>query len=185
MKQILLKTGLLLFCYTLIISNHIEKSKYVIFNGIVETAQDDRIALKEDEKFIIPYKKHIPNEKYLSFLSTYPSHLRNHVIANSSEKILPFKNKNNLYLTIFFLISVTFIVISIDFNDKSNLNKKILIISLPILFYVSENFYKSEKMPFVENHIQIEMDVSNLESKVEDVDNVVRRLYSRVNELEY
>lgn len=52
MKQIILKTGVLLFCYTLIISNHIEKSKYVIFNGIVETAQDDRIAFKEDENLL-------------------------------------------------------------------------------------------------------------------------------------
>ncbi len=68
---------------------------------------------------------------------------------------------------------------------KANLNKKILIISLPVLFYVVQNFYQSEKMPFLENHTQIEKDVSELESKVEDVNNIVRRLYSRVNELEY
>jgi|688.fasta_scaffold1081181_1 hypothetical protein len=185
MKQILLKTGILLFCYTLIISNHIEKSEYVIFSGLLSTAEDDRKAIKEDEEFIVPYKKYISNEKYLSFLSTYPSHLRNHVIANSTEKILPFENKNNFYLTIFFLISVTIIIVSIDINDKSVVNKKVLLLSIPLLFYFFQSFNISNQIPLTVTNADTESDISIIKRDINNLESNQSDLKGRVNDLEY
>ena len=185
MKHIILKTGILLFCYTLIISNHIEKSEYVIFSGLQSTAEDDRKAIKEDEEFIIPYKKYISNEKYLSFLSTYPSHLRNHVIANSTERILPFENRNNLYLTIFFLISVTIIIISIEIDDKYIVNKKVLLLSIPLLFYFIQSFNTSTPIPLTGNNAETENNLSKIERDINDLESNQSDLEGRVSDLEY
>lgn len=118
-------------------------------------------------------------------MSTYPSHLRNHVIANSTEKILPFENKNNLYLTIFFLISVTFITFSIDISDKSIVNKKVLLFSLPFLFYFFQSFNTSNQIPLAGNNPETESDISRIERNIDYLESNQSDLEYRVSDLEY
>ena len=101
MKQIILKTGILLFCYTLIISNHIEKSKYFI----IKNHKD--FGIYKDYEYIfgkIPFNKTLASEKYYDLLSTYKSKLKNDVVLNTQNIILPFENGANLYITLFIIL---------------------------------------------------------------------------------
>ena len=180
MKHIILKTGILLFCYTLIISNHIEKSKYFM---IVNSKAWD-ISYFDNYQHI-PQKKYISNEKYFNYLSTYGSRLKNLVISNSSERILPFENKNNVYLTIFFLISVTIIIVSIDINDKSVVNKKVLLLAIPLLFYFIQSFNTSTPIPLTGNNAETENNLSKIERDINDLESNQSDLEGRVSDLEY
>lgn len=180
MKQMLLKTGLLLFCYTLIISNHIEKSKYFM---IINTKTSDFSDYHGN--LTVPEKKHIPSETYYNYLSTYHTLLKNLVITNSSEKILPFENRNNLWLTIFFLISVTIIIVSIDINDKSIINKKVLLLSIPILFYFFQSFYTINPIPLTGNNSDTESNFSKMERDIDDLESNQSSLEDRISDLEY
>ena len=185
MKQILLKTGILLFCYTLIISNHIDKSKYFKIENYSKQPVKNIMVREERKYFIVPTEKYVPEEKYLDYLSTYPGYLRNNVIANTSEKILPFENKNNVYLTIFFLISVTIIIVSIDINDKSVVNKKVLLLSIPLLFYFIQSFNTSTPIPLTVTNADTESDITIIKSDINDLESNQSDLEGRVSELEY
>ena len=181
MKHIILKTGILLFCYTLIISNHIEKSRYFIIKD--NERYDDYIDNRRLP--IIRKNQHIPNEKYFNYLSTYGSRLKSLVISNSSERILPFENKNNLYLTIFFLISVTIIIISIEIDDKYIVNKKVLLLSIPLLFYFIQSFNTSTPIPLTGNNAETENNLSKIERDINDLESNQSDLEGRVSDLEY
>ena len=186
MKQILLKTGILLFCYTLIISNHIEKSKYFMIEDFSKVSSEyylideGRIGI-----FTVPTKKYIPKEKYLNYLSTYPSGVRNLVVSNISEKIFPFDNRSNLWFTIFFLLSVTIIIVSIDTLYTYNLNKKVLILSIPLLFYFFQSLNMSNQMPLIRNNPDTESDISIIKSDIDDLKSNQSDLEGRVSDLEY
>lgn len=181
MKQILLKTGLVLFCYTLIISIHLEKSKYFL----IKESETYPYSQRSDRNLYIPEKRYVSSEKYFNYLSTYPALIKNIVISNSSEKILPFENKNNLYITIFFLMSVTIIIVSIEINDKSIVNKKILLLSIPLLFYFFQRFDTSNPIPLTGNNPDTESDFSKIERDIDDLESNQSDLEGRVSDLEY
>lgn len=185
MKQVILKIGILLFCYTLIISNHIDKSKYFKVENYSKQPGKTSVVSELRRYFIVPEEKYIPEEKYLNYLSTYPGDLRNTVIANTSEKIFPFDNKNNLWFTLFFLLSVTIIIFSIDINDKSNLNKKILILSIPLLFYFFQTFNMSNPVLLIKGNPDTESDISILKRDIDDLESNQSSLEGRVSDLEY
>ena len=183
MKQILLKTGLLLFCYTLIISNHIEKSKYfVIKKGKGYDYSDYNYFNRRN---IIPINEFIPKENYLNHLTTYDYYIKQLVLRDSTEKILPFENRNNLWLTIFFLISVTIIIVSIDINDKSVVNKKVLLLSIPLLFYFFQSFNISNQIPLTVTNADTESDISIIKRDINNLESNQSDLKGRVNDLEY
>lgn len=187
MKQILLKTGILLFCYTLIISNHIEKSKYFMIEDFIKRPPKsfDNNTRDNMRQVIIPRGKYIPEEKHLNYLSTYPNKLRNLVITNSSEKILPFENSINVLTTLFFLLSITIIVIAIDLNSKFILNNKVLFLTIPLLFYLFISLNSGELNPIIGTNPDTESDISIIKSDINDLESNQSDLEGRVSDLEY
>ena len=182
MKHIILKTGLLLFCYTLTISNHIEKSKYFI----IKNHKD--FGIYKDYEYIfgkIPLNKPLESEKYYDLLSTYKSKLKNDVVLNTHEIILPFENRANLYITLFFIISITLLIIPFNLNEKYNLNKKALLLSIPLLFYFFQSYYTRNEIPLTGNNADTESNFSKLEGDIEDLESNQSDLEDRVSELEY
>lgn len=182
MKQIILKIGILLFCYTLIISNHIEKSRYFIIgkSNYINLVNRERTWSDEEKKYI-PIGEYISKEKYMSFLSTYESHVKNHIISNSSEKISLFENRKNLLITMFLLLSVSLIIISIDLRNNINSTTIGLLLIIPLLILLIENSTKTFPMSFLANRPDIElleMNIDKLESDLSFLDN-------RVSDLEY
>jgi hypothetical protein len=182
MKPIFLKTGLLLFFYTLIISNHIEKSKYFI----IKNHKD--FGIYKDYEYIfgkIPFNKTLESEKYYDLLSTYKSKLKNDVVLNTHKIILPFENGTNLYITLFLIISITLLIIPFNLIDKYSLNKKALLLSIPILFYFFLVLNENKPIPIMVNNAEIESDISGLRSSINELESNQSDLEGRVSDLEY
>lgn len=176
MNQIFLKIGTLLFCYTLMIGIHIDKSRYMIIKNTETHSFSDY-----SEYNYIPEKKYIEKEEYYNYLATYNSQLRTLVIANSSQRILPFENTINLLLTLFFLISTTIIILSVDLNHKLISDKRLLLLTIPFLFYLGQGFNSRKFEPLKGNTREIEY----LKINLDDLESNQSSLEDRVSDLEY
>jgi hypothetical protein len=140
--------------------------------------------VREERKyFIVPTEKYVPEEKYLDYLSTYPGYLRNNVIANTSEKIFPFINKNNLWFTTFLLLSTTIIVLTIDLNFNINPNKVILF-TIPLLFYLFITFIPKKINSIIGTNPEVESDISVLENNIDNLESELSYLDERISDLE-
>lgn len=120
MKNKPLRFGLLLFVYTLLISIHLHNNTYYYIKAVRPSYYNRPTILDLDwaASNQIPVNKYLSKEQYELFKS------EDFVVNNTKIEVKPFEISKSLFITISLIISVTLIVLNLNFNGIININKK-------------------------------------------------------------
>ena len=121
MKKNLLKIGVLIFLYSIIIFIHLENNTYYLIYGVKPGEiykGGGKLGVITAKDLNIPVNKYLSKDEYLLVKDL-------HLVANNTRIIsLPFKPSRSLFLTIILLAATLIIIFSLNFTN--NIFKKLV-----------------------------------------------------------
>lgn len=140
MKKYLLRGGILLLVYTVLIAVHLENNTFYHVKAVKSyfSSPNDVLHINLAAKYNIPVNKYISKEQYF-IIKDLPL-----VERNTKIETKPFEISRSFFITLFMMIAVTLIVINLNFNDCTNKKYLIGITFISLFIYHYHNVKKNE-----------------------------------------
>lgn len=190
MKQKLLKLGLLIFSFALIINNHLENSSYYFIKPFPRYWSED-IKLgrlwHEQVDFMVFSKEYLTKEKYYDVLNSKGGTVQALIIKSTENHLMPFRNIQSLLVSLFLMLGITLIILGLDFENFNISKSKIMAISLPLLIaFILYNRLPENKGLSIKskNLVDIENSLKTTNKKTNDIEGRVNDLEYRISDIE-
>lgn len=138
-RHALIKLGLLMFSFTIIISFHLSNNTFYYIKSVGERKFGEfKIDASYAKTYNIPTNKYLSYEEYL-LVKDLPL-----VAFNTTIHLLPFEASKSLFVSLFLMLSIGIIIFNVNINNKHSQSLMFLIFLSLIFYFIYNNLQAAE-----------------------------------------